>query len=60
MPTKSKYIIQKTQKSHCPECNQTVDLLAPINPRMRGAIFYICWNCKAIFQAGVGEVIRVV
>jgi hypothetical protein len=49
-----KYVIQKAEKSTCPKCGLTVDLLAPeIN---NGPIFYICWPCKIVAQAGVGPV----
>ena len=56
--TESKYVIQRTSKSHCPDCDDDVDLLAPEEIETEQAYFYICWTCKEVFQTGVGRVPR--
>jgi len=55
-----KFVIQKDDKSHCPQCLETVDLLIPIDilTRPYGPMFYICWKCKTVAQVGVGPVKR--
>lgn len=60
----SNYLIQKASKSHCPQCHKMVDLLCTDDERdMLRALkhnhwFYICWNCKKIYEVGKGEVYR--
>ena len=53
------YIIQKSDKSRCKHCEKYVDLLIErdANPTP-GPIFFICFDCRRVFQAGVGEVER--
>ncbi len=50
----SHYILNKTEKSHCPECNQQLYMLA--NENLTKVAFYICFNCKFVGQIGVGVV----
>lgn len=47
------YVIQKTEKSICPDCSQKVDILCRENGNMDYG-FYVCWNCKKVWQVGVG------
>jgi uncharacterized protein with PIN domain len=48
------YVRVKTPKSTCSKCHGPLTLLQ----RKDGfaSMFYICWNCQKVFQAGVGEV----
>ena len=55
---KSAYIIQKDIKSHCNNCNETVDLLCREDGDVTFPWFYICFNCDKVFQVGKGEVVR--
>jgi DNA-directed RNA polymerase subunit RPC12/RpoP len=51
------YITQPAEKSHCPQCGESVTMLC--TKYERGSHipwFYICWACKRIFHIGVGEV----
>lgn len=53
------YIIQKSDKSICRYCGEYVDLLIEKDPvPMKTPIFFICFDCRRVFQAGVGEVKR--
>lgn len=54
----SNYIIQRAEKSHCPNCGMTVDLLARRDSNNKVPWFYICWSCRLIAEVGRGEVIR--
>lgn len=58
----SNYILQKADKSHCPGCKKYVDLLCTDEPMLealkRKHWFYICWNCKRVFELGKGEVLH--
>lgn len=51
------YVITLTTKTHCPTCNKLVDLLTK-NWSMNKPMFYICWDCRKIFEVGKGEVRR--
>lgn len=51
----SNYIIQLTQSSCCPNCNNLVHLLCDKDGR-EGPAFYICWNCRFIGEIGKGPV----
>ena len=52
---KSNYILQKCNKSFCPNCNSNVHLLTSRDGR-KGASFYICFNCHYVAEVGVGPV----
>jgi rRNA maturation endonuclease Nob1 len=63
---KSTYVVQRDEKSFCPKCGKSVDLLCnssiepfiwPWDPEKR-PWFYVCWACKHIAQVGVGPVER--
>lgn len=55
----TKYVIQKASMSHCPDCNDAVDLLCPAGFEAWAIpTFYICWACKKVFQVGMGPVER--
>jgi len=56
---KSKYVIQKTEKSTCPVCGFSVDLLAETDMKRGKPAFYICFACKTVGEVGVGKVVRV-
>ncbi|WP_157052520.1 hypothetical protein [Ornithinibacillus contaminans] len=49
-----KYIIQNTEKSFCPKCNKTVQIMFSEKPK--SPAFYICFDCKFVGQIGVGEI----
>jgi len=51
----SNYIIQATQSSYCPNCNNLVYLLCDKDGRQCPS-FYICWNCKFVAEIGKGPV----
>lgn len=55
---KSPYIIQKDEKSRCPNCSEYVDLLCREDGNNNFPWFYICFNCDQVFQVGKGEVRR--
>jgi len=52
--TKSNYVLQSAEKSHCPKCGSEVDLLCEKD--FDGPAFYICFNCKVIGHVGKGPV----
>lgn len=53
------FTIQTTEKSHCGQCNGPLDLLIEDNLNKKNLfIFYICWPCKRVVQAGFGDVPR--
>lgn len=53
---RNRYVIQHEKKSFCKYCEQEVELLTPEYPTKRQKMFYVCWPCKKVFEAGVGEV----
>ena len=59
MKSKSRFVIQTTEKTFCPKCNGPLDLLCHewAGPQRERA-FYICWNCKLVHEVGKGEVRR--
>lgn len=56
MTQKSKYVIQKTDKSTCPLCGNKVRLLCDENMRKGKPAFYICFKCEFVGEIGVGDV----
>lgn len=52
-----KYLIEDTQSTRCPKCNDKVKILMEdsINSGARPS-FYICFPCEYVGQIGVGEV----
>jgi len=50
------YLVQKMEKSRCPDCGTPVDLL--IRRDGGGPIFYICFADRMVAQAGAGRVPR--
>jgi uncharacterized protein with PIN domain len=48
------YVRLKTAKSTCSKCHGPLTLLQ----RKDGfsTMFFICWKCQRVYQAGVGEV----
>lgn len=57
-PRKShKYIMIPAEKSHCPSNpDHKIVLLCREDQPPRSNDFYICFDCRRIFQIGVGEV----
>jgi len=51
----SNYIIEKTQSSFCPNCNQLVYLMSD-KDGIQCPSFYICWNCKSVAEIAKGPV----
>ena len=51
------YVLQQSTSSRCKNCNEYVELLIEreTSPRISPPIFFICFDCKKVFQAGVGE-----
>lgn len=45
----------KQTRSRCPDCYGTSSILTSDSLRFEGITFYICFPCKKVFQAGVGE-----
>ncbi len=55
-----KYVLQKSEGSHCSHCNGTVYLLIEELGNFESVpTFYICFECKRAFHAGVGEVRKI-
>ena len=53
---KTLYVKVDTVASHCPDCNSRTTLLCKRWNQQGSAQFFICWNCRKIFEAGRGEV----
>ncbi len=55
------YVLVSSPRSLCP-CRQKLVLLCPKDQKTdaseiaKDPLFWICWNCKRVFQTGVGEV----
>ena len=56
MPTSKYLLVIPTHSSFCPDCKGDVSLLCPIKLRTPAPSFYICWECKRVFQVGAGPV----
>lgn len=50
----SDHVLTHTEKSLCPACHQSTTLL--MHRSGYGAMFYICFSCKRVYQTGKGEV----
>jgi predicted amidophosphoribosyltransferase len=48
------YVRLKTPKPTCSQCQSPLTLLQRKDGF--GSMFYVCWHCHRVFQAGVGEV----
>jgi DNA-directed RNA polymerase subunit RPC12/RpoP len=52
------WVLTKADRSHCPHCHHTTTMLSRIDlPKPPAPMFYICFRCQRIFEAGVGECI---
>jgi len=50
------YTLQESTSSRCKECSRYVHLLIEKNPSPRDTpVFFICFECAMVSQAGVGE-----
>jgi uncharacterized protein with PIN domain len=59
---KADYVMQMDEKSFCKYCGKSVELLCPDVAKftpIRDKWFYICFDCRKVFQIGRGEVQRV-
>ena len=56
---KSRYVLQHAEKSICPKCQKYLELLCHewAGPRRERA-FYICFDCRVVYEVGKGEVRR--
>lgn len=54
----SKYVLQKMEKSHCPKCLKLVWLLVYDERPVGTPSFFICFECRQIWQVGVGPVVK--
>jgi uncharacterized protein with PIN domain len=54
------YIMHLIEKSVCPQCHKHVELLCEEYHIKKGlpAMFYICFDCRKVYEVGVGEVKR--
>ena len=52
------YTLIKAYKSRCVSCETTLYLLCHMKSQSRYAQFFICWNCRKIFEAGRGEILE--
>jgi uncharacterized protein with PIN domain len=51
------YVLQESDKSRCKYCNRYVHLLIEKEASAQySPIFFICFDCRRVFQAGIGEV----
>lgn len=55
---KSDYVLQLDEKSICKYCGKYIELLCTQWVSLRKAWFYICFDCRKVFQVGKGEVER--
>ena len=56
---RSPYILQRDEKTYCPKCGASVDMLCRNDGKHYGwPWFYICWQCKLVAHVGKGEVLR--
>ena len=46
----------ETLKTRCPHCNYPVTLMYHATNQTKKPMFYICWMCETIMEAGKGEV----
>jgi len=54
----SKYIVQRTEKSHCPKCGRYVWLLCREDRRIDEPWFYICFICEFVAEVGKDECVK--
>ena len=52
------YVLQEASKTRCPICTHRVDLLIQGLPNGHRPAFYVCWDCREVFQIGQGRVER--
>ena len=50
------YVLQKSTSSKCKYCEEYVFLLIEEGPDVfHCPVFFICFKCERVFQAGIGE-----
>jgi hypothetical protein len=54
MPATNIPYVMQAAPARCPTCGKPVRLLAPHDLRDVGPLFYVCWTCREVRQAGVG------
>lgn len=52
----SRFVLQSVS-ARCPKCDWPVVLLIHGDASPRRPAFYVCFECRSVFQAGVGEVV---
>jgi hypothetical protein len=52
------FILQSESTARCPGCNRLTEMLVRESVPVHSPIFYVCWPCRRIWQAGVAEVKR--
>jgi len=55
----SNYVLQKAEKSYCPDCNNNVFLLATQEFLKNDPAFYICFECQRIAEVGVRPIEKI-
>ena len=57
---KSTFVLQIDEKSYCKYCGKNVELLCHDMITVHGTrpMFYICFDCRKVFEVGKGEVPR--
>jgi hypothetical protein len=55
---KSNYVRLLTTKSHCGECDGYLTLIQHREMRPTAPMFYICWECQNVIEAGVGDIVE--
>jgi len=54
---KEPYTTLHAESSFCSKCDKTLILLSRVDFELTGAaMFYICWDCRLLFEVGVGRV----
>lgn len=52
----SHYLIHTADWSICPQCKKKVEMLARARRLQTAPSFWICWDCRRVWQIGRGPV----
>ena len=58
MPTRTRWVISTSSKSHCGRCDGYLDMLTSDNdlsPSNTNPWFWICWKCHRVCLVGVED-----
>lgn len=51
-----RYVKLTSHCSRCPSCKALLTLVFDSSEELASPTFFVCWSCRNILQAGIGEI----